>query len=112
MFRKIEIICFLMGMGWDCGCLSSLISWVLCFNCVFDVVFKLEVKVVKVFSLWYCERFKWRFLVIFFIVLICVVLLIWDIDILMLMVGWMFWLNRLVFRKYCLLVIEMMLVGM
>lgn len=35
-----------------------------------------------------------------------------DIDMLVLIVGWMFVLNRLVFRKIWLLVIEIMFVGM
>jgi len=70
-----------------------LVSWVC------EVGLRLEVNIANVFMVWYCVRSILSWLVTLFIVLICVVLLIWEIDILMSMVGCMLVLKRLDCKK-------------
>lgn len=53
-------------------------------------LFKLELNCENVVSFLYCEYVSFNVFVIFFIVLICVELLIFDIDILGLIVGFIF----------------------
>lgn len=64
------MICFLMGYGEYCGCLSSLVRWVLCDSWWCEVVLRFDVNIVNVLSEWYCVSFSFNVLEIFLMDLI------------------------------------------
>lgn len=80
-------------------------------NWFWVVLLRLDVNCVNVFNLVNWVNFNFNFLVICFIVLIWVVDFILEIEIFILIVGWIFVLNKFVDKKICLLVIEIILVG-
>lgn len=92
-------------------CFKILIVCLLCFNLFVVNLLRFELNCVNDLSFLYDVKLRCNVLVIFFIVLICVDLLIWDIDCLVLIVGFIFEKNKLDCKKICLFVIEIMFVG-
>lgn len=110
IFKYKKIIWIVVFNGWYWGCFNNLIKWDFLCNWCWVLLFKLVLNFIYLVIFLYCVNFNFKVFVIFFIGLNCVVDLIWLIDNLILIVGFIFLLNNLDFKKIWLLVIEIILV--